>query len=164
MSPPTRDLVADAETTMPLSWRLRTAHTLRRGKKLITSMLAVLAQVLRHRELDLIARALAQRQSGLGSVRRADQRRVFAKVRILELAALDAEGVEVIARPVLPNGSADNVSAVSVLRSDDLRGDLTRGAQPSRMRDRCRPLERAGQRHRDVVAVQSRFGGDGDSG
>ena len=57
--------------------------------------LAALAQVLRHRELDLLAQALADRQArGRVGATGADQRRVVVEVGIHVVAALDAEGIE----------------------------------------------------------------------
>ena len=164
-----RDLVADAETDRAAVARQRAQLDVAAWKVADHERrLAVLTQVLRHRELDLIAQALAQGQSGrrVGPVV-ADQRRVFAEVGILELAALDAEGVEAnrAARDAKQIGRQQRQRGFGVAGADDLRGDLTRGARAFLGCEiDARPLERAGQRHRDVVAVQSRFGGDVEFG
>ena len=165
-----RDLVADAEADRAAVARQRAqldvaAREIADDER----RLAVLAQVLRDRELDLIAQPLADRQSGrrVGAVV-ADQRRVFlvvAEVAIEKSPRSTRNASRPIARPVTPSRSADSsVNAVSVLvEPTRLGGDLAGrprsvlGGQIDR-----RPLERAGQRHGDVAvaAADVRFGGD----
>ena len=97
--------------------------------------LAVLAQVLRHRELDVVAQPLADGEArGRIGVVGADERGVFvvvAEIAIGEVAALEPEGIEADGPP----GDAEQVGGeqrqrgFGVRRADNLRRDLARRAR-----------------------------------
>jgi hypothetical protein len=133
--------------------------------------LAILPQVLRHRELDLLTEPFTDRQTRrrVGAVA-ADERRVLAivaEVGILELAPLDAEGVEAdgTAGDAEKIGREKRQRRLGVGRSHQRRRDLA-GCASALIRGEidCRPLQRSRQRHRDVLATEPCFRRDVELG